>query len=184
MQTPQWVQPDGGGGHAIGWGWGKVAGRYAVGHSGGLPGLSTDLRLVPELEVAAAALTNGGGVASDVNSEVIEILAPAFARARKRREPKTPKRGAEAPPEWSAYLGRYESVVSNQEIEVHLIDGRLLVRGVGTPLADVVKLEPKGEHVFTMHGGASEGDVVRFEVDEAGKVTRMTMATYPFRPKA
>jgi hypothetical protein len=134
MRVPQWVQPDGNGGHAIGWGWGKVGSRFAVGHSGGIPGLSTDLRLVPELELASAVFTNGGGVAPEVNTEVLEILAPAFARARKRREPQPPKKGTPAPPEWDAYLGKYESLISNGEIEVHLIDGRLLARGVGTTL--------------------------------------------------
>ncbi|MBM3472949.1 MAG: serine hydrolase [Armatimonadetes bacterium] len=183
MQTPVWVQPDGSGGHAIGWGWAKTAGRFAVGHSGGLPGLSTDLRLVPELDLATAVFTNGGGVASEVNTELIEILAPAFARARKRREPKKPKSGLPAPAEWSAYVGKYESVISNQELEVHLIDGQLLLRTVGTRLADVVTLEPKSEHTFTLRGGASEGDVAIFEVDAAGAVVGLTTATYPFRRK-
>ena len=184
MQTPQWVQPDGSGGHAIGWGWGKVGGRFAVGHSGGLPGLSTDLRLVPELDLATAVFTNGGGVASEVNTEVVEILAPAFARARKRREPKKPRRGEPAPPEWNAYLGKYDSTISNQDAEVHLIDGTLYVRMGNAGLGDAVKLEPKAEHVFTMRGGASEGDVAAFEVDATGTVVGLTLATYPFRRRS
>ena len=184
MQTPQWVQPDGSGGHAIGWGWGKAAGRFAVGHSGGIPGLSTDLRLVPELELATAVFTNGGGMASEVNTEVAEILAPAFARARKRNEPKKPRKGEPAPPGWSAYLGKYESSISNQEAEVHLIDGTLYVRIVSTGLGDAVKLEPRAAHTFTMRGGASEGDVLVFEMDEAGRAVGLTMATYPYRRKS
>lgn len=181
MQAPVWVQPDGSGGHAIGWGWGKVGGRFAVGHSGGLPGLSTDLRLVPELELATAVFTNGGGVAPEVNTETIEILAPAFARARKRREPKEPKRGLPAPPEWNAYIGLYESTISNQEAEVHLIDGALYVRMLSAGLGDAIRLEPRAEHTFTMRGGASEGDAAIFQLDAAGTAVGLTMASYPFR---
>ncbi len=181
MQTPQWVQPEGSGGHAIGWGWAKTAGRFAVGHSGGIPGLSTDLRLVPELELASAVFTNGGGVAPEVNTEVVEILAPAFARARRRREPQRPKKGTPAPPEWSAYLGKYASTMSGQEIEAHLIDGQLLLRVVGTRLADVVRLEPQDGHTFAIRGGASDGDDAVFEPDESGSIAKLWLGGYPYR---
>ncbi|MBM3501005.1 MAG: beta-lactamase family protein, partial [Armatimonadetes bacterium] len=181
MQMPQWVQPDGSSGHAIGWGWTKTAGRFSVGHSGGIPGLSTDLRLIPELELALAVLTNGGGVAPEVNTETLEILAPAFARARRRREPQPPKKGVAAPPGWAAYLGKYVSTMSSQELEVHLIDGQLLVRVVGTRLADAVPLEPRVEHVFGLRGGASDGDEALFEFDDSGSVTKLWLGGYPYR---
>jgi CubicO group peptidase (beta-lactamase class C family) len=184
MQRPQWLQPDNSGGHAIGWGWGKTAGRFTVGHSGGIPGLSTDLRLVPELELATAVFTNGGGMASEVNTEVLEIMVPAVARARKRREPQRPRKGAVAPAEWSAYVGKYESTISNQELEVHLIDGELLVRVVGTRLADTVRLEPAGAHAFVLKGGASEGDEALFELDEAGQATKLSLGGYPYQRPA
>ena len=179
MQTLQWVHPDWSGGHCIGWSGGKVAGRFVVGHSGGLPGLSTDLRLVPELELGVAVFTNGGGAASAVCTEVLEILIPAVGRAEKRRKPKPPK---EAPQEWAAYVGRYGSTMGKDELEVLIIDGRLLVKGVGGPLGEAVSLKPTEEdHVFIIQGGGSKGEKTRFVLGEEGRAETMSVGGYPYR---
>jgi CubicO group peptidase (beta-lactamase class C family) len=180
MRTVQWLNPDWQSGQGIGWGIAKIAGRYAVGHSGGLPGLSTDLRLLPELGLGSAVFMNVANDAAELNREVLSILAPAVSRAQARRKPKESK---EAPQEWSIYLGRYQSAVGKAEVEVMLVDAKLMVRSVNQPLTSAIVLKPKAEHVFTMEGGSSKGEPAVFEVDEEGNVTKVRMGGYPFLRK-
>ncbi len=177
MQTVQWLNPDWQSGQGIGWGIGKIAGKFAVGHSGGLPGLSTDLRLLPELGLASAVFMNVANDASTLSREVLAILAPAVSRAKARRKPKEPK---EAPEDWSIYLGRYQSAVGKAEVEVMLVDAKLMVRAVNQPLTSAIVLSPKAEHVFTMEGGSSKGEAAVFELDEEGNIAKLRMGGYPF----
>lgn len=180
MRTVQWLNPDWQSGQGIGWGIGKIAGKLAVGHSGGLPGLSTDLRLVPEIGLASAVFMNVANDASELNREVLGILAPAVSRAQARRKPKQPK---EAPEEWGIYLGRYQSAVGKAELEVMSVDAKLMVRAVNQPLASAIVLSPKAEHVFTMEAGSSKGEPATFELDEEGNVTKLRLGGYPFLRK-
>ena len=180
MQTLQWLSADWQSGRGIGWHIDRVSGKQSVGHSGGLPGLSTHLQLVPEAGLAVAVLTNGRGAAAEVCRETVEILVPPVGRALKRRKPKEPD---EAPEEWQRYVGRYQSTMGKLVVQVLILDGKLLARDVGGSLGDAIRLTPKAEHVFTMESGGSKGEPAAFELDEQGNVVKMKMGGYPFHRK-
>lgn len=177
MQAVQWMSDDGQSGRGLGWALGRIQGMRWIGHGGGLPGLSTDLVLLPELGLGVAVFTNGRGMAGEVSREAVDILAPAVARARKRRKPQEPK---EAPAEWQRYCGRYCAPVGSTQIEVMVLDGKMLVRTVGHTLDDLLRLTPKSEHVFTMTNGGSKGEDAVFTVDEAGRVTKVRLGGYAY----
>jgi len=177
MQVVQWVSDDGQSGRGLGWALGRTQGARWIGHGGGLPGLSTDLLLLPELGIGVAVFTNGRGMAGEVSREAVGILAPAVARARKRRKPAEPK---EAPAEWHRYCGRYRAPVGSTQIEVMVLDGKMVVRTVGDSLDDLLRLAPKSEHVFTMENGGSKGEDAVFTVDEAGRVTKLRLGGYAY----
>ncbi len=179
MQTVQWVHPDWSGGHAIGWGVCRVGGKCAIGHSGGLPGLSTDLRVIRELSLSVAVFTNGGGAATAIGTEVLDILIPVVERARKRRKPKAPKT---APDEWRVYEGEYQSTMGNDKLAVLAVDGKLLLRAVDGPLSEAVPLKPTdADHTFTITGGGSKGEATIFTLDESGAVTKLQVGGYFYR---
>jgi len=177
MQTVQWMSDDGQSGRGLGWALGRTQGTRWVGHGGGLPGLSTDLVLLPELGLGVAVFTNGRGAAGDVSRETVGILAPAVARARARRKPKDP---TEAPAEWQAYCGRYRAPVGSTQLEVMVLDGKMLVRTIGHSLDDVLRLTPRSEHVFTMENGGSKGEDAVFSFDDEGQVTKVKLGGYAY----
>ena len=71
------------------------------------------------------------------------------------------------------------------EIEVLVLDGSLVLYEHGyPPEADaeesVSRLTPAGEHIFKL----PDGETLRFELDAAGKVTRMYRRSDYYLPKA
>ena len=70
--------------YKLGWGVGNRYGLKIVSHSGGMPGVSTVLQLLPEENIVITILCNGGyGHMGRVLDAIQDVMLPDYARARK-----------------------------------------------------------------------------------------------------
>lgn len=66
-------------GYGVGWvSEDRPDGYHAVWHNGGMPGVSTQLMLVPSENIAVVVLMNGEGDASSVTNEIMKVLLPKW----------------------------------------------------------------------------------------------------------
>lgn len=180
MHMPVIVTPDFESGYGIGWGIRRVAGCKVIGHSGGLPGYTTNITLVPALKLATIVFTNYGTDPVAIAQTMLETLIPVFRRHFARQE-------ADASPEtvagWQKYVGRYFGRSSDDFLDVEIIKNRLMLTTPGAAANTFIRLLPQDNGRFKMQGGASSGDIVTFETDSDGKITGMMLGAYPLTRK-
>jgi CubicO group peptidase (beta-lactamase class C family) len=164
---------------SLGWGVGLMLVRHGdriyCGHDGGMPGYVANVLVARDDRLGAAVLVNGAEVGP---SEVSLVLVD---RTRERFPPEAePWRPGAAPPaELEPALGRWWSEGTEFVFRWH--DGRLEARWAGAPgWAPWSRFEPVGDDRFRTVFGRERGEVLRLVRDEAGAVTRMYWATYPF----
>ncbi len=171
MQRVHWFHPD----WLSGWGLGfwvrRVADETHVGHGGRLPGYSTMLELIPEKKIGVIVLTNvNQGNPELYLDKAFEIVGPTIARAT---EPF--KATPEPDPEWEQYVGAYAN------FEIMILSGKLtmIFPATNNPWESRVILEPVSEHTFraipaqlNFHPATLHGELLTFELDAAGHVTR------------
>jgi hypothetical protein len=80
------------------------------------------------------------------------------------------------------YVGRYEWD-DGAVARVMLLNGELVIVDPASdnPWDKRMRLEPVSEGVFKMKDPIQEGELVRFELDESGRVTRMIQPGYSLR---
>jgi CubicO group peptidase (beta-lactamase class C family) len=175
MQRVHWLDPEWEGGRGLGWGILRLNGRTLIGHGGYVPGHTTTITADPKEKFAVIVLTNAGdGEPFSYARQAWSIVAPAVIKAMAE---------AEKPPvadeSWVQYVGLYEwddGAVSR----VMLLNGELALvdPASDTPWESRVRLEPVSDGVFKMKDPTQEGELVRFELDADGKVTRMVLPGY------
>lgn len=169
MQRIHWLRPDWRGGSGLGFQIRRAGSQTRVGHGGSLGGYRTQIEFVPEDKLGVIVLTNSNdGDPMLYVDQAFQIAGPAIVKALAK-----PKPAPKPDPKWDKYTGAY--TWRNEESMVIVIEGQLCVV---TPAADNpwetrTRLEPVTEHTFRMKGGASPGELLRFEMDAAGNVTRM-----------
>lgn len=178
MHMPASISQDFESGYGIGWGMRRVSGCKVIGHSGGLPGFTTNITLVPALKLAAIVFTNTGTDPVTISQKVLELLIPVFKRQLERQEVPA---NAEEQADWKQYVGKYASLSLDDYLQVEILGGKLMVTTPGAPASSFVKLVPHGEHRFRMVGGSGTADDLIFELDDTGKVVNMMFGAYPFK---
>jgi hypothetical protein len=110
--------------------------------------------------------------------QAFAMVGPAIARALER-----PRAQPTPDPAWSRYLGTY--TWKHADVQVMVVNGELamIVPDASNPLESRVQLAPIGPHTFRMVGGSVNGERLRFEVDESGKVTRLVAGSRYYLPK-
>ncbi len=111
-------------GYAIGWALTDDDNGFpSVGHSGGMPGVSTELKLLPTENIAVCVLANGRnpGVYT-LDDDILSVVLPRYAetlKARKKPQPQPPAPSAKfsAP---AALLGTWEGRILTYEGEMPL----------------------------------------------------------------
>lgn len=174
MQRPQWLRPDWRSGQGLGFWLRRVGERLRVGHDGAAPGYRSELDFDPEAKLGVIALSN----AYDADprayvDQAFAIVAPAVARAVERPRP------APSPdPAWASFVGTY--TWKHADVQVLVLAGELtlIVPDAANPWESRVRLSPVGPRTFKMIGGAASGELLRFEVDAAGEVTRLVAGSY------
>lgn len=176
MQMPVSVTPDFETGFGIGWGIRRVSGCKVIGHSGGLPGYTTNISLVPSLKLAVIVFTNTDTNPVEISTKALELLIPVFQRQLKRQEPPA---SAEEIASWTPYLGRYGGLALDDVIDIEIIDRKLMLTTPGADPKTFVRLQPHDQHRFRMIGGPNSSDYATFELDAAGQVTGVMVSAYP-----
>src|SRR5258708_35481215 len=76
MWTPQKTREGKSAGYGFGWGIGELKGKRKISHSGGQPGTSTDLVMLPVLDVTLAVMCNmSDGHAEILANKILEQAA-------------------------------------------------------------------------------------------------------------
>ena len=105
---------------------------------------------------------------------VFAIIAPAVKKGTAVAE-----EALAADSSWTRYVGDYEWL-DGSPMKVMLLDGELTLvdPAEDNPWEGRVRLEQVSEGVFKMKDQAQKGELIRFEMDEYGKVKRIIMPGY------
>ncbi len=172
MQRVHWLQTSWSSGWGLGFSVRRTSDRDLVGHGGSYPGYRTQTQLSPDEKIGVVVFTNGGdGNPGRYLEKAFQWVAPALAASRAEKE--APRVWSEA---WDAYLGVYRSrggdtAVLRQENELVILsplsEDPSGSKGTLRPTdeADSFRLESDGY--------GAHGELVRFERDDAGAVTRV-----------
>lgn len=180
MHRPHFVNTKWTGARGLGWGVSRRDGHTYVSHGGWIGGHRADLILDPDRGLAAVALTNADDASPGFFArQALEVFGNAVAGAGAV----PPAAQVPPDPDWRLYAGTYTDPW-DWEIEVLVLDGDLVLYEHGyPPEADaeeaVSRLTPAGERTFRL----PDGETLRFEVDAAGKVTRMYRRADYYLPK-
>jgi CubicO group peptidase (beta-lactamase class C family) len=181
MQRVHWLDPN----WQAGWGLGfrvlRQNGKTYVGHGGAVRGYRTQLQICPADKIAVVVLTNADdGLPLLYTEKAFQWVAPAILKAA-TPEPKS----AEPDPSWQCYVGKYRNAWA--DLQVLILNGGLVMMdpSQADPTAAVTQLVPVAQHTFRIEaqdGFGSHGELVVFEMDDAGKVQRVKTGqnyTYP-----
>ncbi len=181
MRRVHWLEPD----WQAGWGLGfriiRLGDKTYIGHGGSVHGYRTRLRIDPADKIAIIILTNADdGDTLMMMDKAFQWLAPPISKAA-TPEPKT----LEPDPTWQQYTGKYRNAWGDSQVLV--LNGELVMIGptLPDPTLTVDRLVPLAEHTFrieTKNGFGSNGELVIFEMDDAGNVNQVKIGqnyTYP-----
>ena len=191
MHRVQWLNSDWLGGWGLGFRIRRVGSQLRVGHGGSLPGHATQIEIAPEQKLGVIVLTN----ANDGNGlryvdQVFDLLGPAITKAT--ASPDTPKA---VPAAWQGYVGRYVTpacptcAYKFDEMQIQILNGELtmIVPDAQNPWTSRVILKPISSNTFTITSPGFSydevGELLTFEVDGAGNVTRVRTPYSTWLPK-
>jgi CubicO group peptidase (beta-lactamase class C family) len=169
MQRPQWLRPDWQSGQGLGFWLRRVGGQLRVGHDGAAPGYRSQLDFDPATKIGVIVLSN----AYDADPRAYVDQAFAIVGAALAKGTETPRPAPSADPAWARYVGTY--TWKHADVQILVLGGELtlIVPEATNPWESRVRLTPMGPHTFRMIGGSASGELARFELDAAGKVTRL-----------
>ncbi|HNS72499.1 MAG TPA: serine hydrolase domain-containing protein [bacterium] len=171
MHRAHWVQPDWSSGRGLGFSVYKRGSRTMVGHSGFVAGYKSMITFCPEEKVGVVVLMNcSDATPSGYAAQIYDEMAPLFPR--KKVPAAEPDRSA-----WPLYAGDYHDP-SGWMSKVILWGEKLALYEYsypanGAPRDGLTELIPEGAHLFRMSGLNGSGELVRFELDDAGRVVRL-----------
>lgn len=151
----------------------KVSGRSVLGHSGGYPGHITRSFLDPADGIAVSILTNAiDGPAFELSTGVLALIDAALRSPARRSLRAAPA----ALGETGAFEGRFAGAWG--VVDVVRLGERLVMTSPGgpDPITDVDVLEVVDDDTLRISEGdgfGSVGELVHYDRDEAGVVTRV-----------
>ncbi|MEO8432389.1 MAG: serine hydrolase domain-containing protein [Acidobacteriota bacterium] len=175
MQRVQWLAPDWTHGWGLGWGVRRVGEQIRISHGGSVPGHRTQITLVPAEKLGVVVLTNAeDGQPGRYVSTALGIVGPALRHAA-APPPVAPARADAA---WAKYAGRY--VWEDDEAFVMVLNGELVMIDPSDddPWESRVRLEAAGPDTFQMKSGDQIGELIHFEADASGRITRLSAPGY------
>lgn len=182
MHRVQWLRPDWQSGWGLGFSVRRVGDQVRIGHEGSLPGHRTSIEIAPAQRLGMIVLTNAvdGDPLRYIN-QAFTLLSPAVVKAM--TQPAAPK---VADASWQQYIGRY--VWKSSEMQIQVLDGELtmITPEADSPWDSRIILRPVGQHTFRMvASGFSYGEIgelLTFDIDAAGKVSRVRTPSFYWLP--
>lgn len=169
MHRVHWLEPE----WQAGWGLGfrllRVRGKTLVGHGGAVRGFRSNLQICPSDRIAVVVFVNSDDADAWLYADkALEWVGSAITAVTKPA-PRT------ADPAWQRYVGRYRNAW--RDIQIVVRGGELVAIAPDgpDPLLAPSTLTPVAEHTFrveTTDGYGIPGELVVFETDPAGRVTR------------
>ena len=175
MHRVHWLRPNWKSGWGLGWSVARVDDQVRITHGGSVPGYKTSVSAAPADKFGVIVLTNAeDGNPGSYAKNAWAIVAPAVKKATAVTE--------EAPvvdSSWTKYVGHYEWD-DGSPMKVMLLAGELTLVDPteDNPWDGRVRLEPVSEGIFKMKDRPQKGELIRFEMDESGEVTRIIMPGY------
>ncbi len=175
MQRVQWLDTSWQSGHGLGWFVIHSADRVSISHGGYVNGHTSSISAsVPE-KFGVIVLANADDAKpSAIAKQAWTIVAPVVKTATA-----SPDKPVIPDTSWEKLTGEYEwtdgslSRVLVAKGELVIIDPRS-----DNPWSDRVKLEPLSSLEFRLKSGDQEGELVRFEADNSGRIVRMVWPGY------
>lgn len=191
MHRVQWLNADWQGGWGLGFRIRHVGGHLRAGHGGSLPGHATQVEFAPDQKLGVIVLTNANdGDGLRYIDQAFELLGPAIARAV--ASPDAPQA---VPAVWQGYVGQYVAsacatcAYKFEEMQIQILNGELtmIVPDAENPWTSRMILEPVSSNTFTMTSPGFSydevGELLTFDVDGAGRVTRVRTPYFSWLPK-
>ncbi len=175
MRRVHWLRPNWKSGWGLGWSVARVDDQVRISHGGSVPGYKTLVSAVPGDEFGVIVLTNAeDGDPGSYAKNVFAIIAPAVKKATT-----VPKEAPVADSSWIKFTGDYEWI-DGSPMKVMLLNGELTLvdPAEDNPWDSRIRLEPVSKGVFRMKDQPQQGELIRFEEDEYGQVTRIIMPGY------
>jgi len=175
MHRVHWLRPNWKSGRGLGWSLVRVDDQVRITHGGSVPGYKTFVSVTPADKFGVIVLTNAeDGNPGSYAKNALAIIAPAVKKATE-----VTKEAPVADSSWTRYTGDYEWQ-DGSPMKVMLLNGELTLVDPteDNPWDGRIRLEPVSEGVFKMKDQAQKGELIRFEMDESGEVTRIIMPGY------
>lgn len=176
MWLPLFLYPNLREGHGIAWWVGQREGRTLIGHGGSVDGYRTQLYLDVERRVGVAVLAN---TTYDATGTCLRILEWVSATTERIRTP-SPKESWDLPG-GEEYVGGYRWRGFGEWWVLQANGELVLVPSKDEGTRGAPRLQPLAPDQFRIRGGASNGELARFERDEKGKIVRLWVSAYPYR---
>ncbi|HET7278302.1 MAG TPA: serine hydrolase domain-containing protein [Dermatophilaceae bacterium] len=159
------------GAHGLGFMAGRIGERILVGHSGGMPGYVTGLRVHRPSGVGAVVFANStsGSAPMALAGQLVTTVLDALPEPVEPWVPEDPN------PAVAPLLGPWWSEGTEFVFEVR--EGRLWSRVVGSK-ADDARYEQVDDATWRVDEGRELGERLEVVFDETGAVARMYLATY------
>ncbi|MEE9442988.1 MAG: serine hydrolase [candidate division Zixibacteria bacterium] len=181
MHRVHWLQSNWKRGRGLGWIVANVDGQTRINHGGFVPGYKTHISVEPSNRIGIIVLTNSDdGDPQFYLNQAWNIIAPAIKKATARAE-QTPVPDSS----WIKYIGDYEWSDIGGLIKVMLLNGELTIIELpdDNPWKNRIRLEPVSENIFRMKDQWQKGELIRFEMNDDGEVTRIILPGYSIRRK-
>lgn len=178
MHSPVYIGKKWVGGTAIGWHITNALGHTISSHRGGIPGFTTDIVVVRDIKLGIAVFTNAFPQPNEIAVCILETLIPYFetfetVKGEQVRQSKLEHDSLEK------FTGKYHSKYFG-DIEIKLLDGRLLLTDPLAPPGLETVLIPLGPQKFMMSGGDEDGEFALFEASDDGTIKSINTAGYRF----
>lgn len=172
MQRVHWLQSSWNSGWGLGFSVRHTEDRDLIGHGGSYPGYRTQTQLSPEEKIGVVVFTNSGdGNPGRYLNKAFEWVAPALAASRAEKE-----KPAVWSSDWGIYLGTYRRRTGDTAVLRQENDLVILSPLSEDPSGSMGVLKPTDTpHVFRLvsDGYGAHGELVRFDVNDAGEVTQI-----------
>lgn len=172
MQRVHWLQSSWNSGWGLGFSVRHTEDRDLIGHGGSYPGYRTQTQLSPEEKIGVVVFTNSGdGNPGRYLNKAFEWVAPALAASRAEKE-----KPAVWSSDWDIYLGTYRRRTGDTAVLRQENDLVILSPLSEDPSGSMGVLKPTDTpHVFRLvsDGYGAHGELVRFDVNDAGEVTQI-----------
>jgi CubicO group peptidase (beta-lactamase class C family) len=182
MHRAHWVDPDWSSGWGLGFSVRKRGSRTMVGHGGFVAGYKSQITFCPDEKIGVIVLMNcSDAIPSSYANQIYDEMAPLFAAAKK------PAAAADRS-SWPAYEGDYHNP-DGWLAKVMVWQDKLVLYEYNypanaSPREGLIELVPEGLNLFRMSGLNGNEEMVRFEMDSAGRVLKLWKAENYYLPGA